>query len=132
MYRTQLSSGLTGIHHISAMIGDTEATSIYTPACSGCASSETVNEDAVDVYHLFYADGEGQAGTDLTFFAFNNIAAAIPAPARSMRSCCASSVPPRSTAGQRFDTFGVLYGEESTLAGHRYLPFQHPKANVSR
>ena len=28
----------------------------------------TVNQDDVSAYHLFYADGKGSPGTDLTFF----------------------------------------------------------------
>ena len=29
---------------------------------------KTVNQDDVSAYHLFYADGRGSPGTDLTFF----------------------------------------------------------------
>ena len=31
---------------------------------------KTVNQDDVSAYHLFYADGKANPGTDLTFFDF--------------------------------------------------------------
>ena len=31
---------------------------------------KTVNQDNVSAYHLFYADGKANPGTDLTFFDF--------------------------------------------------------------
>ena len=65
---------LTGIHHISAMTGDAQKNvDFYTRLLGMRAVKKTVNQDSVDVYHLFYADGDGQAGTDLTFFAFPGV-----------------------------------------------------------
>ncbi len=129
MDRTQLSSGLTGIHHISAMTGDAQANiDFYTRLLGMRIVKKTVNQDAVDVYHLFYADGKGQAGTDLTFFAFNNIARNHPGSGEIneivLRVERNDSI---DWWKQRFDQFGVTYGEETTLAGHRYLPFQDPE-----
>ncbi|HEX8959855.1 MAG TPA: VOC family protein, partial [Solirubrobacterales bacterium] len=34
---------------------------------------KTVNQDSPDVYHLFYADERGSAGSDLTFFEFPGV-----------------------------------------------------------
>ena len=65
MERTQLSSGLTGIHHISAMTGDAQSNiDFYTRLLGMRIVKKTVNQDAVDVYHLFYADALGSPGTD--------------------------------------------------------------------
>ena len=34
---------------------------------------KTVNQDQPTVYHLFYADEKGSAGSDLTFFEFPGV-----------------------------------------------------------
>jgi glyoxalase family protein len=60
---------LLGIHHltaISARIGDNYR--FYTQALGMRLVKRSVNQDDVSAYHLFYADGKGSPGTDLTFF----------------------------------------------------------------
>jgi glyoxalase family protein len=60
---------LLGIHHltaISARIGDNFR--FYTQALGMRLVKRSVNQDDVSAYHLFYADGKGSPGTDLTFF----------------------------------------------------------------
>jgi len=42
---------------------------LYRPA-RHAAGQEDVNQDDVSAYHLFYADGKANPGTDLTFFDF--------------------------------------------------------------
>jgi glyoxalase family protein len=62
---------LTGIHHltaISARPGDNLA--FYTGLLGMRLVKKTVNQDNVSAYHLFYADGKANPGTDLTFFDF--------------------------------------------------------------
>jgi glyoxalase family protein len=62
---------LTGIHHltaISAKPGDNLA--FYTGMLGMRLVKKTVNQDDVSAYHLFYADGKANPGTDLTFFDF--------------------------------------------------------------
>jgi glyoxalase family protein len=62
---------LTGIHHltaISARPGDNLA--FYTGLLGMRLVKKTVNQDDVSAYHLFYADGKANPGTDLTFFDF--------------------------------------------------------------
>ncbi|MCO5216240.1 MAG: ring-cleaving dioxygenase [Thermomicrobiales bacterium] len=117
---------LTGIHHISAMTGDAQANvDFYTRLLGMRAVKKTVNQDSVDVYHLFYADGEGQAGTDLTFFAFRGIARNR-AGAGEINQIVLR-VPTNASIDywvQRFDRFGVSTGTESRLNGHRLLPFE--------
>ncbi|MSR36029.1 MAG: ring-cleaving dioxygenase [Gemmatimonadetes bacterium] len=60
---------LTGIHHltaISARIRDNRR--FYTDVLGLRLVKRSVNQDDVSAYHLFYADGAGSPGTDLTFF----------------------------------------------------------------
>src|SRR6185437_6116544 len=44
----------------------------YTGVLGMHLVKKSVNQDAPDTYHLFYADAAGHPGTDLTFFPFQN------------------------------------------------------------
>jgi glyoxalase family protein len=66
-----------GIHHITAFSGDVnENIHFYTKVLGLRLVKKSVNQDAPDIYHLFFADAHGSPGTDLTFFPFPNIAKA--------------------------------------------------------
>jgi glyoxalase family protein len=61
--------GVHGIHHVTAICGDPqENLDFYTGALGLRLVKRSVNQDAPDTYHLFYADREGHPGSDLTFF----------------------------------------------------------------
>ncbi|MBA4489387.1 ring-cleaving dioxygenase [Paracoccus sp. S1E-3] len=60
---------LTGIHHLTAITADAPANNrFYTDTLGLRRVKKTVNQDDTSAYHLFFADGKGSAGTDLTFF----------------------------------------------------------------
>ncbi|CAN5774608.1 ring-cleaving dioxygenase [soil metagenome] len=60
---------LLGIHHLTAVTGDVrENHRFYTQVLGMRLVKRSVNQDDVSAYHLFYADGAGSPGTDLTFF----------------------------------------------------------------
>src|ERR1700753_85642 len=62
---------LTGIHHLTAISAEPrENLAFYTGLLGMRLVKKTVNQDDVSAYHLFYADGEANPGTDLTFFDF--------------------------------------------------------------
>src|SRR5436189_3434448 len=62
---------LTGIHHLTAISGKPrENLAFYTGLLGMRLVKRTVNQDDVRAYHLFYADGRANPGTDLTFFDF--------------------------------------------------------------
>ena len=62
---------LTGIHHLTAISArPRENLSFYTGLLGMRLVKKTVNQDDVSAYHLFYADGKANPGTDLTFFDF--------------------------------------------------------------
>ncbi len=116
---------LSGIHHISAMTGDAQKNvDFYTRLLGMRAVKKTVNQDSIDVYHMFYADAEGNAGTDLTFFAFPGVAknreGAGEINQSILRVATNASI---DWWKQRFVHFGVSYGEETELQGHKLLPF---------
>ncbi|HEV2855767.1 MAG TPA: ring-cleaving dioxygenase [Thermoanaerobaculia bacterium] len=62
-------SPVHGIHHITAISGDAQENfDFYTEVLGLRLVKRSVNQDVPDTYHLFYADAEGNPGTDLTFF----------------------------------------------------------------
>ena len=71
---------LEGIHHITAITGDAPGNvDFYARVLGLRLVKKTVNQDDPTVYHLFYADEKGSAGTDLTFFEYPG---ATPGPRR--------------------------------------------------
>lgn len=60
---------LNGIHHLTAVTADIrENFRFYTQVLGLRLVKRTVNQDDVSAYHLYYADGAGSPGTDVTFF----------------------------------------------------------------
>ncbi len=60
-----------GIHHITLITGDAPANvDFYTRVLGLRLVKKTVNQDDPTVYHLFYADERGSAGSDITFFEY--------------------------------------------------------------
>ncbi|MCR4282195.1 MAG: ring-cleaving dioxygenase [Bauldia sp.] len=60
---------LTGIHHLTAVSANAKGNvDFYTRVIGLRLVKKTVNQDDVSAYHLFYADGLGSPGTDITFF----------------------------------------------------------------
>jgi glyoxalase family protein len=60
---------ITGLHHVTVNSGDPqENLDFYVGVLGMRLVKRTVNQDAPDTYHLFYADGAGTPGTELTFF----------------------------------------------------------------
>ncbi|MBA2474828.1 MAG: VOC family protein [Actinobacteria bacterium] len=62
---------LEGLHHITAITADAPRNvDFYARVLGLRLVKKTVNQDDPTVYHLFYADERGSAGTDLTFFEY--------------------------------------------------------------
>jgi glyoxalase family protein len=62
---------LEGIHHITAITGDAPRNVEFYAGTLGLRMvKKTVNQDDPTVYHLFYADEQGSAGADITFFEY--------------------------------------------------------------
>ncbi|GAU85234.1 ring-cleaving dioxygenase [Bosea sp. BIWAKO-01] len=60
---------LTGIHHVTAISANApQNRRFYVETLGMRMVKKTVNQDDTSAYHLFYADGAGSPGTDLTFF----------------------------------------------------------------
>ena len=62
---------LEGIHHVTAITGDAPGNvDFYARVLGLRLVKKTVNQDDPTVYHLFYADERGSAGSDITFFEY--------------------------------------------------------------
>lgn len=60
---------LAGIHHLTAVTANAPANrDFFTQGLGMRLVKKTVNQDDVSAYHLFYADGRGTPGSDITFF----------------------------------------------------------------
>jgi glyoxalase family protein len=62
---------LEGIHHITAITENAQRNVDFYAGVMGLRLvKKTVNQDNPTVYHLFFADEQGDAGSDLTFFEY--------------------------------------------------------------
>ncbi len=62
---------LEGIHHVTCITADAPTNvDFYARVLGLRLVKKTVNQDDPTVYHLFYADEEGSAGADITFFEY--------------------------------------------------------------
>ena len=62
---------LEGIHHITGITGDAQQNVDFYAGTLGLRLvKKTVNQDDPTVYHLFYADERGSAGSEITFFEY--------------------------------------------------------------
>ena len=115
-----------GLHHVTAITGDARGNlDFYTRVLGMRLVKKTVNQDDVSAYHLFYADGVGSPGTDVTFFDWPH--AAVNRPGAGTIGPIALRVGDRRALEwwhETFDRLGVQHG--GIEAGSR-LPFSDPE-----
>lgn len=67
---------IKGLHHVTSMASGARANNAFFTDTLGLRRvKKTVNFDAPEVYHLYYADGAGTPGTVMTYFPFPDIGA---------------------------------------------------------
>jgi glyoxalase family protein len=116
-----------GIHHVTCIAGDAqENLDFYVGVMGLRLVKKSVNQDAPDTYHLFYADGAGTPGTDLTFFPWPEMEPVQPGVGLAMEVTFA--VPPGSLPfwRDRLQAHGVRAGPEERRFGEAVLPFRDP------
>ena len=65
---------IKGLHHVTSMAADARINNkFFTDTLGLRRVKKTVNFDAPDVYHLYYGDETGSAGTVMTYFPFPDI-----------------------------------------------------------
>src|SRR5689334_10721004 len=78
-------TGITGIHHITCISGAAQDNVDFYEGVLGMRLvKRSVNQDSPGTYHLFYADGEGHPGSDLTFFPWPEMPPAKAGPGLAM------------------------------------------------
>ncbi|MCA0987549.1 ring-cleaving dioxygenase [Guptibacillus algicola] len=117
---------LLGVHHVSILTGKAERNyEFFTKILGMRLVKKTVNQDNTESYHLFYADGEGTPGTDITFFD-------IPGLGRTYRGTSdISSVSLRVKTSEslhfwkeRFESFDIKHETIRKRAGRNSLSFE--------
>ena len=70
---------IRGLHHVTSMARDARQNNAFFTGTLGLRRvKKTVNFDAPDVYHLYYADEIGTPGTVMTYFPFPGMARGVP------------------------------------------------------
>ncbi len=122
-----MSPQVHGIHHVTAIAGDPqENLNFYVGVLGLRLVKRSVNQDAPDTYHLFYADAAGTPGTDLTFFPWPAMAPGRAGVGLVME--VAFAIPSGSLAywQERLARLGVSASKTETRFGETALPFEDP------
>lgn len=120
-------SVITGLHHVTINSGDPqENLDFYVGVLGMRLVKKTVNQDAPETYHLFYADGAGTPGTELTFFPWRGMPQGRAGTAAT--SEIALAVPSGSLPywTERLAAHGVASVVRSVRFGEPTLTFEDP------
>ena len=122
-----MTASVHGIHHVTCISGSAqENLDFYVTLLGMRLVKKSVNQDAPDTYHLFYADRVGTPGTDFTFFPWPNMGPGRQGTGLTVEVSFA--VPPGSLAywQERFQEAGVEYGTLESRFAEGTLPFKDP------
>ena len=118
---------IEGLHHVTSMAADARQNNdFFTHRLGLRRVKKTVNFDAPDVYHLYYADEFGTPGSVMTYFPFPNIGQGRPGVGEV--GTTVFSVP-EGTLGyweKRFAEQGVAGLAREERFGERRLTFSGP------
>ncbi len=118
---------IKGLHHVTSLARDANRNNAFFTRTLGLRRiKKTVNFDAPDVYHLYYADETGTPGTVMTYFPFPN--AARGRPGTGEVGTTAFAVPRGALPfwQDRLAAEGVAGLAPSELFGEKRLSFQGP------
>ncbi len=119
---------IKGFHHLTAVTADAPGNHrFYTETLGLRLVKKTVNQDDTSAYHLFYADGAGSPGTDITFFDWP-----VGREKRGTHSVTRTGFRVANEASlkfwqQRFADLGVAHEEIREQAGWPALSFEDPE-----
>jgi len=118
---------IKGLHHVTSMAANAQENNDFFTGTLGLRRvKKTVNFDAPDVYHLYYGDETGSAGTVMTYFPFPHIIKGN----RGAGEVSETLFPvPRGSLGywkERFLAKGVSGLDESNAFGEKRLRFAGP------
>src|SRR5881394_1240907 len=118
---------ISGIHHVTCISGDAqENLDFYTGVLGMRMVKKSVNQDSPDTYHLFYADADGHAGSDITFFPWPGMQPVRHGYGLGMESSLAVPKGSLDFWAERVGKGGAKPGAIETRRGERVLPFDDP------
>ncbi|SFR96700.1 glyoxalase family protein [Halomicrobium zhouii] len=121
------STPTPGIHHVTCIAGDPQRNLDFWVETLGLRLvKRSINQDDPGTYHFFFADAEGNPGTSMTFFPWENQSGGKVGSGQVSRT--AFRVPEGSLDywEARFDDYGVDYDERVERFGETVLPFRDP------
>ena len=122
-----IPDSITGLHHITVIAGDPqENLDFYVGVMGMRLVKKTVNQDVPGTYHLFYADGEAHAGSDLTFFPWPDMAPGRAGVGLAVEVALAVPVGSLQYWADRLAAHGVQAGTIKERFGERVLTFADP------
>ncbi len=122
-----MNNQILGLHHITAIAGDAQRNyDFYTAVLGLRMVKRTVNFDDPNTYHFYFGDRVGSPGTILTFFPWPRVKQGKAGV--GMATEVGYSVPPGSLEfwRERFEKFGVDYGNINRKFGEDFIPFRDP------
>ena len=120
-------SQVTGLHHITCIAGDAQANvDFYSGVLGMRLVKKSVNQDSPGTYHLFYADGAGHPGTDITFFPWPEMRPAQPGVGLAMEVSLAIPLGTADYWADRLAEHHIRVGELETRHRTSALPFTDP------
>lgn len=118
---------IKGLHHVTSMAKDArENNDFFTHKLGLRRVKKTVNFDAPDVYHLYYADEFGTPGSVMTYFPFPHITRGRPGVGEVGTTVFSVPEGTLSYWKERFEKQGVTGLKEETSFGENRLRFDGP------
>jgi glyoxalase family protein len=118
---------ISGIHHVTCIAGDAqENLDFYTGVLGMRMVKRSVNQDAPDTYHLFFADADGHPGTDLTFFPWPRMGPVKRGHGLSSEVSLAVPAGSLDYWSARLAQHGVSADSREIRHGEQALPFSDP------
>ncbi|WP_002148720.1 ring-cleaving dioxygenase [Bacillus cereus] len=117
---------IPGHHHISMVTKNAKTNNDFYQKVLGLRRvKKTVNQDNPFMYHLFYGDLTGSAGTELSFFEMPNVGRTIRGTnAITQIGLLVPSIESLTFWKRRFESLQVAHGEITTYAGRDALHFE--------
>ncbi|WP_088293536.1 ring-cleaving dioxygenase [Bacillus mycoides] len=119
---------IPGHHHISMVTKNAKTNNNFYRDVLGLRRvKKTVNQDNPFMYHLFYGDLTGSAGTELSFFEMPNVGRTIRGTnAITQIGLLVPSIESLTFWKRRFESLQVAHGKITTYAGRDALHFEDP------
>ncbi|KXY40622.1 glyoxalase [Bacillus cereus] len=119
---------IPGHHHISMVTKNAKTNNNFYRDVLGLRRvKKTVNQDNPFMYHLFYGDLTGSAGTELSFFEMPNVGRTIRGTnAITQIGLLVPSIESLTFWKRHFESLQVAHGEITTYAGRDALHLEDP------